>query len=56
MLHHEGHEEHEEDEGKEAFCNHDSPLQRRERCSFRPIPWFSALVGAKGCSRPDEFM
>ncbi len=26
MLHHEGHEEHEEERGKEAFCDYDSPL------------------------------
>ena len=25
IWHHEGHEEHEEERGKEAFCNHDSP-------------------------------
>jgi hypothetical protein len=30
IFHHEGHEEHEEERGKEAFRNHNSTLQSRK--------------------------
>ena len=49
MFHHEGHEEHEEERGKEAFYNCDSPLRSKQNL-IELAPQLSLRLRAFACN------